>query len=100
MALLTPHWGLVRDGIGSDGSTPKGLQSMRFLRSDRACEQDRARAQGFPTPLFRERERQAVELGLWPTAAARLPAGRLCAATAAWLSDEPLRLAVIDGIAE
>ena len=39
MALLTSHWGLVLDGISSDGSTPKGLQSRRFLTKAEPCDE-------------------------------------------------------------
>ena len=39
MALLTPSWGLVLDGISSDGSTPKGLLSIRLLTKARPCDE-------------------------------------------------------------
>ena len=39
MALLTPSWGLVLDEISSDGSTPKGLQSIQFLTKAEPCDE-------------------------------------------------------------
>ena len=39
MALLTPHWGRALDGISSDGSTPKGPQSIQFLTKAEPCDE-------------------------------------------------------------
>ena len=39
MALLTPHWGLVLDGISSTVRDHKGLLLIRFLTKAEPCDE-------------------------------------------------------------